>query len=310
MHIVDRRSLSSIAQTDSVPTTAPSVSGSVYYGKSDKAPDSSLSAVASVNDAAVGGGMVAVVDDGKVDAGILFTAVADGAAAAVMTISASAPTCAEGFLQCFDGKVRGTSIPCTTSCAGKCCVGTDACSRFTGNVCKDGSCSGTKACWYANIPYVVKSCKAIRACNSAGFEGTVGVIVNSCNFENSCAYAGEEGGKAGDIQNSCAAKKACYCAGTQTSGGIGEINTSCNAYKACYKAGAGYTTAGIITSDLVNCCNTESVCKNAKESTLPVQCPCPTTTKVRQNKHRLVIDYLVLCCTYFYCQMILERYSP
>ena len=269
----------SIPQAESKISVRSLSENEVIYGKADKAPSVSSSFVSVTvagSDASLNSGVGAA--EAKVDAGILLSAGAEEAGD-VMTISAVAPTCAEGFLDCFNGKVRGTSTPCSTSCAGKCCVGTNACSSFTGKVCKDGSCSGTKACFYANIPHVVKSCKALEACNSAGYDGTVGNIVNSCNFEKSCAYAGEEGGKAGDIDNSCGAKRACYSVGTQSSGGVGKIINSCNAYTACRTAGAGYVTAGLITSDLVNCCNTQNACKNAKESTLPAQCPCPT--KVR-----------------------------
>lgn len=249
-----------------------------YYGKADKAPSDSSSFVSVTTTAANAS------SEAKVDAGILFSTGAEEDAGNVMTISSAiAPTCTAGFLDCFNGKVRGTSTLCSTACSGNCCVGTDACKSFTGQICKDGSCSGTKACAYANIPYVVKSCKALEACNSAGYDGTVGSIVNSCNHEKSCAYAGEEGGKTGDITNSCGAKRACYSAGTNPSGGVGKIIDSCNAYAACRTAGAGYITAGIITSDLVNCCNTQNVCKNAKESTLPAQCPCPT--KVRRGEN-------------------------
>ena len=47
---------------------------------------------------------------------------------------------------CVDGLVDdGRS--CAEACDGKCCVGTDACTGFSGSVCKDGSsCSGGKAC--------------------------------------------------------------------------------------------------------------------------------------------------------------------
>ena len=40
-----------------------------------------------------------------------------------------------GSVDCVRGKQRGTSITCATACNGKCCVGYNACSYFTGTVC-------------------------------------------------------------------------------------------------------------------------------------------------------------------------------
>ncbi len=95
-------------------------------------------------------------------------------------LQAVAPTCAD-FVDCVDGKVRGTGDSCRDACdgGGNCCKGYDACVGFTGKVCKDGySCDGDYACYGAKIPFVVDSCYNPFAC---AFAKTSSSLNGCCN---------------------------------------------------------------------------------------------------------------------------------
>ena len=55
----------------------------------------------------------------------------------------------EDWVDCLEGRVRGTATPCATACGGQCCQGIAACKDATACIKKDGSCDGYKACSYA-----------------------------------------------------------------------------------------------------------------------------------------------------------------
>ncbi len=162
--------------------------------------------------------------------------------------------CTEGYVDCVNGYIAGTTnfIPdnsCTAACIDsanpgppKCCYGKQACTGFTGKVCKDGtSCMGPYACLGAkNIPQVKNSCQGNKACKSVaapatgvgGVAGTVGNIINSCNGDYSCYALGFNGGTVGYIESSCTARHACNAIALD-GGTVGNIKNSCTAYKAC-----------------------------------------------------------------------------
>ena len=119
-------------------------------------------------------------DDVVADAGILTSTV----------LQAVAPTCAAGYVVCDNGYDTTTFATCATSCAGKCCKGNNACFQFTGKVCKDGSCYGKAACWKANIPFVIDSCKGDYACEYAALLDSS--LNGCCNTDNACASLDEK----------------------------------------------------------------------------------------------------------------------
>jgi hypothetical protein len=98
-------------------------------------------------------------------------------------LSADPPQCPQGFVDCVQGIVASGTTTCTAACGGKCCVGDSACDNFTGKVCKDGSCNNFFACRFANVPYVVNSCKADSSCFMATLSSN---MVGCCNTANEC----------------------------------------------------------------------------------------------------------------------------
>lgn len=121
-------------------------------------------------------------------------------------IQSDAETCTAGFVHCEDGNevdpVTGspTGNTCHIACQNPsdpssqdCCVVSNDCSRFTGKVCRDGSCDGTNrntgngdgACAGANIPEgVIDGCRGDAACDLLGGEtfardGAVGRVESS-----------------------------------------------------------------------------------------------------------------------------------
>lgn len=100
------------------------------------------------------------------------------------------------------------------ACGEDCCISDDdsACDLFTGCVERDGSCTGRKACYKANVPDgIEKSCMGFQACAFMGGDhGEVGRISNSCNDDNACYDLGYDGGVVGNVSNSCNSKKACF----------------------------------------------------------------------------------------------------
>jgi hypothetical protein len=167
--------------------------------------------------------------------------------------------CTKGFVNCVNGFVKGSgnAITCKDACSGSCCVGNsafpDACEKFTGQICKDQSCSGKKACTNASIKSVVNSCRGSSACYKVAVPcpsptysygckdynavtGRVGPVVNSCTGDEACALAGSADGRIGSIQDSCNGKSACYAAGG-LGGRVQSIRNSCNDDRACLLIG-------------------------------------------------------------------------
>ena len=179
------------------------------------------------------------------------------------------PVCFNGEVDCVEGYVRDTEEPCTIACGGSCCEGTDACTDFTGVVCKDGSCGGDEACRSASIPKVIDSCKGDSSCELAGSNGgKVGSMLTSCQGSDACRGMGSFQGETDYIRNSCMKEKSCEFVGQ--SGSIGIIDNSCRAEGACKWAGNG--DAHAITTDLKDCCNDNNECFEAAQETLPAEC--------------------------------------
>lgn len=165
------------------------------------------------------------------------------------------PTCGvTGYVDCVNGFVRGDlTTSCATECSvggGSCCVGFQSCGKFTGKVCKDGSCNGSYACYDAIIPWVVNSCKSSgSSCMSAGKGGTVGNIVNSCTERNSCKDIGRSGGIVGNIQDSCTGISGCGRVGEM--GVVGNIQSSCTGLQACFALGYNGGAVGNIQASCI-----------------------------------------------------------
>jgi len=167
--------------------------------------------------------------------------------------------CDNGFTA--DGKT------CEEACDGLCCTGDDfvvnstltlrPCDYFTGSLCKDRiSCSGARACAFANTNSVVRSCNGPVSCYKAGYNGYVGSIINSCHDQVSCTRAGSYG-TIGSIVNSCLGAESCRSAAR--SGIIASIVNSCNGTNACYYAAA----FGGLIEEIDNSCMGDEACKNA-----------------------------------------------
>ena len=160
--------------------------------------------------------------------------------------------CDKGFVNCVNGFVKGSrnTITCKDACGGSCCVGNskfpDACEKFTGQICKDQSCSGEKACTYASIKSVIYSCQGSYACSEAAI---------SCANPNGCGAYNAVTGRIGPVVNSCNGYRACDRAG-YADGHIGSIQDSCNGYAACLGAGR---LGGMVLS-IQNSCNDEFAC--------------------------------------------------
>lgn len=190
-------------------------------------------------------------------------------------------TCTEGYIDCDNGKVRGSDQSCKDACDGKCCIGgTDwmggylpACDGFTGKVCKDMSCSGLHSCHKASILYVVNSCSSsgnscvqasisgsmVNSCNSyascggLGLNGAVGNVTGSCNYVVACINLGRNG-TAGNVQNSCNQQRSCSNLGRE--GKVGNILDSCTGgtkgytpgYETCSGLGYGGKVGNVVNS--------------------------------------------------------------
>lgn len=177
---------------------------------------------------------------------------------------------ANNYIICVNGFNDG--ISCATACNGQCCIGPDACTGFTGKICRDGSCNGFRACTSSSVQLVVNSCKSSAACAYAGREGggTVGQIVNSCSEQYACYKLGWNG-FVGNVLDSCHGLYACQNGGS-SGGSIASITRSCNNYQACFVAGVG-SNGGILT-DMRDCCNSYNGCNRATE--LPAYCRSST----------------------------------
>eukprot|EP01083_Nonionella_stella_P257203 880592_1 len=93
--------------------------------------------------------------------------------------------CRGNFVQCRNGTAPG-GASCEDACNGECCVEDNACTEFTGIICKDSvSCVGTRACFRANIQVVSKGCNGDRACMGQD-TGPIGLVHQSCLGDNAC----------------------------------------------------------------------------------------------------------------------------
>merc|ERR1712238_172739 len=103
--------------------------------------------------------------------------------------------CRHGTVDCVNGLKRGTTTTCAAACNDDgeewCCSGTDACTDFTGIVCRDKrSCMGEEACKGATIDAVVNACKKDYACTEAGSASAISPgIYDCCNKEQECRSA-------------------------------------------------------------------------------------------------------------------------
>jgi len=178
------------------------------------------------------------------------------------------------YVICVNGHVKGyPGVTCYEACGdgANCCSGIDACKGFSGRVCKDTiSCSGDSACAYANIPWVVRSCKELGSCfkagygmgsiesivdscigdfscyNAAAYFGSIGKIQSSCNGIDACNWLGYDNGLVGDVLGSCNADSGCEDA-SWYGGSIGSIIESCNQYNACHGLGQKGGKVGDVT---------------------------------------------------------------
>jgi len=206
----------------------------------------------------------------------------------------SSSPCTAGYVECENGYVKNSDpqVTCASECGSNCCVGSYACWKFTGKVCKDGnSCNGKVACSEATIYSVVNSCIGYQACIRAGFDGgkigkmvkfarggQVGDVVDSCIGKYSCKFAAYRG-SVGNITMSCAATYGCYSVAMQ--GTAGNIVNSCNDDKACsmlarygdvgdiqdscvgkFSCFQGAASGGMI-GDIMMSCNYETACYQA-----------------------------------------------
>ena len=198
--------------------------------------------------------------------------------------TSTAQQCSTNIVDCLNGIVRGTAnTSCAAACGSSCCIGFNACSNFTGKLCKDGSCTGKLACTYTSIPSVTDSCKGDYACYNTGYDGTVGNISTSCHGIDACCYLGSYGA-AGTIQDSCNSYQACDSVAYK--GYIGHLTSSCkNANYACQGAGSPTNGTGTIPYDLKNCCNNaDSICFEANKDTLPAECWSDTKVRMTTSK--------------------------
>jgi hypothetical protein len=206
------------------------------------------------------------------DPGILENPAATSAGGTDVIASSSeitiAATCDE-YVICKDGydisDVTGNT-KCFDTCDEDCCTydnaGTleDACSLFTGKVCKDGySCNGDNACALAIIPSVVNSCSGDFACFLAGADGgSIGNVNDSCNGKSACYNLAYHNGKVGNVLNSCIGYRACRKA-ARTGGLIGSITDSCKeGSQACNELGFGYGNVG----NILNACKGDYACEH------------------------------------------------
>ena len=126
----------------------------------------------------------------------------------------------EDIVVCVDGgsEVGGSHVTCQAACDGKCCdyEGADACTGFTGRVCKDGySCTGLDACKDADIDLVVGGCRGDAAYGIFGVCENADIkrgVIRGCIGDGSCYFAGSTGagnddGYVGRIKDGCVGDK-------------------------------------------------------------------------------------------------------
>ena len=165
------------------------------------------------------------------------------------------------IINCVNGLtvIDNTTFTCAEACAGECCVGSLACSGFTGYICKDTiSCMGKQACQDANISSVLRGCNgdgAKYACKNAGAdEGFIGEVIDSCIGKRSCQDTAREYGVINSTSSSCHGTSSCQEAAHY--GVINSITSSCNGTQSCKEAGAyeGYVEF------IADSCNADNAC--------------------------------------------------
>lgn len=218
---------------------------------------------------------------------------------------ADPPQCPQGFVDCVQGSAGGTT--CAEACGGRCCVGDSACDQFTGKVCKDGSCNDFFSCRFANIPFVVNSCKADSACFMATLSSN---LVGCCNTAGECrsmkepfkctpklavvdCHRGYVRGTWTTIANikqgipcSTACGGSCCVGNNACEEFTGKVSKdgSCSGTEACLgteiplvvnscKANFACVNARISTT-LKNCCNTELMCDSLGKMSYTISREC------------------------------------
>ena len=142
---------------------------------------------------------------------------------------------------------------------GDCCSGYLSCKGFSGTICRDrSSCSGPRACMYANITSVLRGCNGENSClRAARYGGSIGSLKDSCHGFESCRRAAFTG-SIGSLEDSCNNRKACFEAADKAPGSIGSVVNSFNGDFGCFKA----TYYGTIGS-LKDSCNANQACYKA-----------------------------------------------
>ena len=157
-------------------------------------------------------------DDGRSDVGLFLvstaaandgTSKADGRRDLGAVTTSSCPPPGEDpneWVDCVNGLVRGTGIPCgykfnSVACAGRCCIG--GISPFS------GACDGTTACIKKD-----GSCFGSQACKNLGRDSSYEIQISgpSCTGEMACRYmfqSNTQGTGAFTITNSCLCAGAC-----------------------------------------------------------------------------------------------------
>lgn len=189
--------------------------------------------------------------------------------------------CTDGFVHCENGYEVGTDKTCEVACGntvndtlsygGECCSGKisrfvreSPCYRFTGSVCRDGSCSGGEACSKAKITSVVRSCNGDRACENAANDGgsIEGGITDSCNGDKSCKAAAANRGSIAAITKGCIGEDACFGAALR-GGSIGGIYKACIGTNACDGIAGGSGSIAAITK----ACKGDRACQSVAART-------------------------------------------
>ena len=217
-------------------------------------------------------GILSVVNDEHQDSS--YGALFEGSR--LLAPSPKIPGCdTSNVVACVDGYTEDGSscadvcIDIDTGLSG-CCIGTDACTNFTGLICRDvtsPSCSGPDACKDATIGSVLKSCVGVQACKNSGrYEGNIGSMEASCRGTGVCLGVASYGGSIQEIYNSCFDQQACrYLA---TDGVVGKVSNSCDGSNSCFAAGgydaynySGY--GGEIKLGISDSCNAANACQFA-----------------------------------------------
>ena len=156
-------------------------------------------------------GMYTEEDGGKTDVGLFLDSTADDGTSAVngrrrdlgAVMTSSCPPSGEDpndWVDCFEGKVRGTDTYCDDACGDDCCNGIGACDYATACIKKDGSCGEGSlldgACYFVGYgsSYQLQisgpSCVGDYACSDMFKDnpnaGGIVSLTNSCTCDYSC----------------------------------------------------------------------------------------------------------------------------